>query len=161
MLPPLPPQAAPNTDIPVALIGLAGSVAGALIAVFAAEIRKLLTGRKTKSDLKAEWLATWTITDPPNHPKSGLVDRVEFKDFSGDEFKGTGDNADFGKYEIAGRDARIAVSLVMRGRDAKASLLGTAILTKDPLVETLTGPWAQYTASGIVVSGTVRMEKQR
>jgi hypothetical protein len=136
-------------------------VLGALIAVFAVEIRRLIMGRRTKNALAAQWSAEWTVTNPPNHPKSGLVDTIEFTSFTGDEFKGSGQNPDFGKYDVEGRDAKFAVSLLFRGQEASANLIGTAILTKDPLVETLRGPWAQYTSDAIVVSGTVVMKKRK
>ena len=157
---PLPP-AAPNTDIPVAIIGLIGGIIVALIGVFAEPIRRLIAGRRTRNALAGQWSATWTVTNPPNHPKSGLSDIVELTSFSGDEFKGTGQNSDFGKYDVEGRDAKFAVSLLLRGQDAADTLIGMAILKKDPLIETLEGPWAQYTAEAIVVSGTVVMKKRK
>ena len=157
---PLPP-AAPNTDIPVAVINGIFLLAGAVIAVFADQIRRVILGRRTKNALVGHWDATWTVTNPPNHPKSGLTDMLEFTSFSGDQFKGTGQNSDFGKYDVEGKDAKFAVSLLFRGQEAAANLIGTAIVTKDPLIETLTGPWAQYTAEAIVVSGTVVMKKRK
>ncbi len=157
---PVPP-AVSNSDIPVAVIAAVAAVVGALIPVFAVEIRRLILGRKTKNALAGQWSATWTVTDPPNHPKSGLTDILEFTSFRGEEFKGSGQNTDFGKYDVDGRDAQFAVSLLFRGQEAATNLIGTAILTKDPLVERLVGPWAQYTSAAIVVSGTVVMTKRK
>ncbi|MGH7713768.1 MAG: hypothetical protein ACREOG_20965 [Gemmatimonadaceae bacterium] len=126
------PPTAPNTDIPVAVINGAFVVVGALIAVFADQLRRFVLGRRTKNALAGQWSATWTVTNPLNHPKSGLTDMLEFTSFSGDEFKGTGQNTDFGKYDVEGKDAKFAVSLLFRGQEAAATLIGTAILKRIP-----------------------------
>src|SRR5436190_11025894 len=91
-----------SNEIAIALIGLVGTVAAALITAYAHDLKALVTGKLNRDrDLLGEWNAVWTIEASAS--EQPIHDIVTIKKVSGETVRAVGQVPGIGKYPLSGR----------------------------------------------------------
>ena len=150
-----------KTEITTALIGLAGVVCGALLKIFAEEIKPLFLGRsKTNRDLLGSWNCEWTI-DAPN-PEPTISDSVQVTKVSGDKIAASAETPRVGKYSLSGRiSASGLVTLSSSGADNRRFLGGVVIVKLNSARDTMRGHWNECDKEGVFWQGGTTWKKNR
>jgi len=151
----------PTVTITVALIGLAGIIVGALLNMFADEIRGLVAGKKKKSgEFIGKWRCTW-LCDYGARMNQTLEDTVEVTKVMGDKFLATGTNNN-GTYEMTGTIKNNDIILLYyTGDELRDALGGVIILASDKRRKNMTGRWDEYSEKEEFRGGTTTWQKER
>jgi hypothetical protein len=143
-----------EVEIVVKVVEVVGAgVVGAIFNAYQEDITNALHFRASKSNdyLLGTWDCTWDTLAPA--PRSPIHDRVDITRVSGNLVKGKGRTEKFGDRDLDGRVADLAVSFSYTGRREQRNLPGAIVLKKVSNSE-MSGAWAQYFATGDVISGT-------
>lgn len=148
------------TDITVALIGLVGVVVGALLNLFADEIKDLVAGNKKKSgEFVGKWKCTWLCSFGAREGQS-LEDRVEVTKAKGDRFFATGTNNN-GTYEMIGTIKNHDLILISyTGDELRDALGGVIILSSNKRRKKMEGRWDEYSDTEKFRGGTTTWVKE-
>ncbi len=134
----------PVVTLTVAAIGLFGVIVGALLPMFADEIRDLLLGRSRGiKDFKGVWECTWRA-DYGLKAGQQVVDRVEVTKARGDQLSALGANQN-GTYPLTGKVYNDDIIVfTYSGEKLKDGLAGVVILSADKRRHGMEGRWDEY-----------------
>jgi hypothetical protein len=150
-----------------ALIGLVGTVAGALIGVYSEELKAVAQGRlKRGSDLRSDWQCKWEMMTFPKKgssiKKTSLIeDTVTIEKVSAERIWAIGRTHGVGAYRLEGRISQSnLVTFFYQGIDnSRQPLGGVVILELNPGRNKLTGYWYEYGEDGEIIGGKTEWNK--
>ena len=150
-----------DSAVLAALLGVAGTVAGAALTAFGQPLMEIVSlGRVSMLDLSGKWDATWYV-DESGSEKLYASDCVEIERHRGVRFKGKGIDLRTG-YVIRGRiNSHAIVTFSYDSQERSFALVGGGILLPDAKGEELTGLWHGYVQEGKLVCGRVVWRSQR
>jgi len=144
----------------VALIGLAGTLAGALLNAYSLELKALLFGRLNRDkDLVGAWDCTWDA----DTPEKGfpIRDSVNIEKIYGDKVRALGNTPGVGGYRLVGRISQSnLVTFFYEGLADRRPLGGVVILKLNALRNEMQGYWHQCRPDGAIIGGETRWNKR-
>ena len=148
-----------STEVTVALIGLVGIVATALITAYAHDLKALATGRlKRDRDLLGDWNAIWAYE--ALGVEQPIRDTVTIQKVSGERVQALGQVPGIGKYPLVGRiSLSNLVTFFYEGVENKRALGGVVILQLNGSRNEMNGYWVEYDDERKFTKGTVRWRK--
>ena len=150
-----------SPEIVAALVGIAGTVIGALLGVFKDDLRsRFSAAAASNTDLVGAWSAMWTIDGA--EAAAPLQDSIHFKRVSGETIEGEGIFPDLGPYRVAGRlSPANLLTLTYEGIGTKRALGGVIILHLNGSRTEMDGLWIEYSDNRSFTRGSVRLRKAR
>lgn len=147
------------TEVTSALIGVAGTIIGALGGAFRDDIRSFLKRSEAPNkDLLGLWTATWTIERPRGRPD--IKDAITVKRVLGERLEGEGIFPELGPYRVQGRLTQSnLVTLTYEGIGEKRSLGGVIILQLNASRTEMEGHWIECNEDRSFLRGSVRLTK--
>lgn len=150
-----------STEVIAALIGIAGTILGAILGVFKDDLRaKFSSTARDNADIIGPWAATWSIdgaTDP-----TPIHDSIQIKRVAGESVEGEGIFPNLGPYKIIGRlSPANLLTLTYEGIGTKRSLGGVIILHLNGSRTEMDGHWVEYADNRSFTKGQVRLRKAR
>ena len=149
-----------------ALIGLAGTVAGAFISAYSEELKALVQGRlKRDGDLCGSWDCRWDVTlpeeDSPIKKEYPIEDMVVFETISAERIRAIGRTRGVGAYRLDGRISRsYLVTFFYQGIGSpRQPLGGVVILELNAGRNKLTGYWYEYSEDREIIGGKTEWTK--
>jgi hypothetical protein len=143
-----------------ALIGLAGTVAGAFISAYSEELKALMQGRlKRDRDLCGNCECRWDATLPeggsPSKKEYPIEDMVAIEAISAERIRAIGRTRGVGEYRLDGRISRsYLVTFFYQGIGSpRQPLGGVVILELNAGRNKLTGYWYEYDEDREIVGG--------
>jgi len=149
-----------STDgIAAALIGAAGTIAGALIAAYREWFIDVFRGRPHKG-LIGDWQCKWDVKIPA--PEESIHDIVTIDKITAENVRGTGRTPDVGSYRLTGRltDTNL-MTLYYEGIESRRSLGGVAILHLDGDGNTMNGYWYEFRPDRKFIGGSTEWTKDK
>jgi len=149
-----------KTELAVALIGVAGTVAGALLNSFSAELKALAFGRLNRNkDLVGRWDCSWEGADVTGK-RFHIQDIVNIGKISGDRVRALADTPGVGGYRLEGRISQSSlVTLFYEGLADRRPLGGVVILKLNPIRNEMHGYWHEYGPEGAIIGGETQWKK--